>query len=77
MRIKSWATIAAFSVLAAGVSGVTVGCSNPCAGSKSTTEEAAPCAAAPCAGKAAPCAAAPCAGKAAPCAGKAEPCAGT
>jgi hypothetical protein len=58
MRIQSLATIAAFSVLAAGVGSVTTGCSsaNPCAGTK--TEEVNPCAAVdPCAAKGNPCAA--------------------
>jgi len=63
MRINSWATIAAFTVLAAGVGTVTTGCSSadPCAGAK--TEKTDPCAAAPCAAAPDPCAAAdPCAG---------------
>ncbi len=65
MRINSWATIAAFTLLAAGVGTVTTGCSSaadPCAGG--TTEEVNPCAADPCAAD--PCAADPCA---------ADPCA--
>lgn len=72
MRVKTWATLAAFSVLSVGVSGLATSCSSgttPEAGGETSGEVAAPCAGkAPCAG------AAPCAGKQ-PCAG-AKPCAG-
>ncbi len=90
MRVKYWATLAAFSVLSLGVGGLATGCSsaNPCAGVKSgegttpatTQVKENPCAAKnnPCAGKENPCAAKsnPCAGKVNPCAAKANPCAG-